>query len=229
MKEEAYRFYSNFFGHDRLLNWFVNRFSNTSIEMGKSVGVGRNTELYGNIDIGSNVTIGPKSRFNGDIDIGEHTSLSGNNSLFGEISIGKACAIARHVRMISTNHPTYKPGVERSFYDYIGADLGSVSKGPIEIGNDVWICSDAKILSGVSIGNGAVIAANSVVVDDVEPYSVVAGNPATHKKYRFDESKRETLQEIKWWDWSEEKKKRNVEFFESDLREIEDVRSLIEE
>jgi virginiamycin A acetyltransferase len=119
--------------------------------------------------------------------------------------------------------------MQMEFYNQIGTSLPSTSNGPIEIGNDVWICSDTKILSGVRIGNGAVIGANSVVVDDIEPYSIVAGNPATHKKYRFDQSTIEALQEIAWWDWSEKKQKRNIEFFDADLREVEDVHSLVRE
>jgi acetyltransferase-like isoleucine patch superfamily enzyme len=75
------------------------------------------------------------------------------------------------------------------------------SRGDVIIGNDVWIGTDALILSGVEIGNGAVIAARSVVKEDVLPYSIVAGNPAKHIKFRFSESTRDDLQKIAWWDW----------------------------
>jgi acetyltransferase-like isoleucine patch superfamily enzyme len=75
------------------------------------------------------------------------------------------------------------------------------SRGDVIIGNDVWIGTDALILSGVEIGNGAVIAARSVVTEDVAPYSIVAGNPAKHIKFRFNESRRDDLQKIAWWDW----------------------------
>jgi carbonic anhydrase/acetyltransferase-like protein (isoleucine patch superfamily) len=79
------------------------------------------------------------------------------------------------------------------------------SKGPIEIGSDVLIAYEALILSGVKIGHGAVVAARAVVTRDVEPYEIVAGNPARHIKYRFDEPTREALLRIAWWDWPEEK------------------------
>ncbi len=75
------------------------------------------------------------------------------------------------------------------------------SKGDVVIGNDVWIGRDALILSGVKIGNGAVIGGRSLVVKDVAPYSIVGGNPAKHIRYRFSESQIKALEEIQWWNW----------------------------
>jgi len=77
------------------------------------------------------------------------------------------------------------------------------SKGDVIIGNDVWICGNATILSGVTIGDGAVIGNGAVVSRDVAPYSIVAGNPAKHIKYRFSSEVIAELQQIKWWDWPE--------------------------
>ena len=79
------------------------------------------------------------------------------------------------------------------------------SKGPVVIGSDVLVGFEALIMSGVTIGHGAIVAPRSVVVKDVEPYSIVGGNPAKHLKYRFDEPTREALLRIAWWDWPEEK------------------------
>jgi virginiamycin A acetyltransferase len=73
--------------------------------------------------------------------------------------------------------------------------------GNITIGNDVWIGIDSCILSGVSIGNGAVIAARSTVVKDVPPYAIVGGNPAKLIRYRFSKAVIDELQHIAWWDW----------------------------
>jgi hypothetical protein len=72
------------------------------------------------------------------------------------------------------------------------------------IGNDVWIGAGAVILEGCSIGNGAIVGAHCVVTRDVEPYSIVSGNPGQHVRYRFDEDERTFLQEVKWWtrDWA---------------------------
>lgn len=78
-------------------------------------------------------------------------------------------------------------------------------KGDIVIGNDVWIGYEAVILSGVSIGDGAVIGCRAVVTRDVLPYTVVGGVPAKPIRKRFDEDTIAELLEIKWWDWPEEK------------------------
>ena len=75
------------------------------------------------------------------------------------------------------------------------------SKGPIVIGNDCYVGYEAIISSGVTLGDGAVVAARAMVTRDVEPYSIVAGNPARHVRYRFDEPTREALLRIRWWDW----------------------------
>lgn len=75
------------------------------------------------------------------------------------------------------------------------------TKGDVVIGNDVWIGYGALILSGVRIGNGAVVAARSVVRGEVKPYSIVAGNPSRHVMFRFDQATVNSLEEIAWWDW----------------------------
>ncbi len=77
------------------------------------------------------------------------------------------------------------------------------TKGDVIIGNDVWLCSGCTILSGVTIGDGAVVACGSIVTRDVEPYSMVAGNPARHIRWRFSEEQRQALLETAWWTWPE--------------------------
>jgi acetyltransferase-like isoleucine patch superfamily enzyme len=80
-----------------------------------------------------------------------------------------------------------------------------IDHGPVRIGSDAWVGFEALIMSGVTIGHGAAVAARAVVTKDVEPYSVVGGNPARHIRYRFDEPTREALLRIAWWDWSKAK------------------------
>ena len=70
------------------------------------------------------------------------------------------------------------------------------------IGNDVWISANVFVKKGVSIGSGAIIGAGSVVTKDVEPYSIMVGNPATLLRYRFDEEDREMLLKAQWWNFS---------------------------
>lgn len=80
----------------------------------------------------------------------------------------------------------------------------NATKGDIVIGNDVWVGVHATILSGVNIGDGAVVGACSVVAKEVPPYAIVVGNPARVVKYRFAENVIEQMLAIRWWDWSPE-------------------------
>lgn len=144
----------------------------------------------------------------------------GNPTILGylaqaKVVIGKYCSIAEEVTIIpGGDHrvdwvTTYPLRVK---FNLEGAnqDGHPSTKGDVIVGNDVWIAGGAKILSGVTIGDGAVIGANALVSKDVEPYSIVGGNPAKHIKYRFDEETISKLLEIKWWDWEDEKVKENV-------------------
>jgi virginiamycin A acetyltransferase len=84
-------------------------------------------------------------------------------------------------------------------------------KGNINIGNDVWIGYNSTIMAGVTIGDGAIIAANSTVVKNVEPYTTVGGNPAKEIKKRFSRETIKKLLQLKWWDWEIDKITRNVQ------------------
>lgn len=122
------------------------------------------------------------------------------------LKIGAFCSIAANVEIFLGGHhhlnwvTTYPLATMLATSDPI--PQYGYSRGDVLIGNDVWLCSNSIVLSGVSIGNGAVVAAGSIVTHNVEPYSVVAGNPARHIKWRFDESTRRKLLDIAWWNWS---------------------------
>lgn len=75
------------------------------------------------------------------------------------------------------------------------------TKGDVIIGSDCWICANALILSGVTVGHGAVVAAGAVVTKDIPPYAVVGGNPCKFIKWRFEEDVREGLLASEWWNW----------------------------
>jgi chloramphenicol O-acetyltransferase type B len=124
------------------------------------------------------------------------------------LSIGAYCSIAEGVDiLLGGNHrtdwvSTYPFPAKIPEASTI-ADYGR-SRGDVLIGNDVWLCTHAVILSGVSIGDGAVVAAGAVVSRDVAPYSIVVGNPARQVGWRFDEATRVALLESAWWQWPEQ-------------------------
>lgn len=91
------------------------------------------------------------------------------------------------------------------------------AKGPTIIGNDVVIGVNALVISGVKIGDGAVVGAGSVVTKDVPPYAIVAGNPARIIKYRFSQEQIKALLRIRWWDWTIEEIKEFKEYFYGDV------------
>jgi acetyltransferase-like isoleucine patch superfamily enzyme len=119
-------------------------------------------------------------------------------------TVGKYCSIAEPVTvLLGGEHRT--DGVATYAFrerDGIGpAEPNSFSKGDVVIGNDVWIGWNATILSGVTIGDGAVIGARAVVRKDVPPYAIALGNPARVARYRFTPAQIARLLEVKWWDW----------------------------
>ncbi|OEF23171.1 type B chloramphenicol O-acetyltransferase [Vibrio rumoiensis] len=88
--------------------------------------------------------------------------------------------------------------------DFPDAIDGFERAGDTIIGNDVWIGAEAMIMSGITIGDGAVIGSRSVVTKDVAPYSIVGSNPAKHIRFRFSDVEIAQLLEMQWWDWSDE-------------------------
>lgn len=84
-----------------------------------------------------------------------------------------------------------------------GALDGYSGAGNTIIGNDVWIGSEAMIMPGITIGDGAVIGSRSLVTKDVEPYTIIGGNPSKLIKKRFEEDEIKKLLEMKWWEWDE--------------------------
>ena len=128
--------------------------------------------------------------------------------------IGKFCSIACGAKFLfnSANHKmaslsTYTFPLFFEEWDLEKENVAQAwdQKGDIIIGNDVWIGYEAVILSGVTIGDSAVIGCRAVVTKDVPPYTIVGGVPAKPIRKRFDEETIKELQKIKWWDWPEEK------------------------
>ena len=129
-----------------------------------------------------------------------------------DLIIGKFCSIAENVNIfLGHNHrtdwvSTYPFGhINQHVFNRFNGHGHPSTKGNVVIGNDVWIASGVTIMSGVKIGDGAVIAGNSHVIKDVEPYTIVGGNPAKFIKKRFTDSQINDLLEIKWWDFEDYK------------------------
>lgn len=128
-----------------------------------------------------------------------------------KLIIGKFCQIAAGVEFVMNGANHQMNAVSTfPFYTLEGWDMSAPSpsdlplKGDTVIGNDVWIGQNAVILPGVHIGDGAIIGLNSVVGSDIEPYTIVAGNPARVLRKRFDDELVQLLLKFKWWDKSTE-------------------------
>lgn len=140
------------------------------------------------------------------------------------LKIGKFCSVACGAKFLFTsgNHSlrslsTYTFPI---FYEQWGLDPKNIrdawdNKGDIVIGNDVWIGYEAVILSGVTVGDGAVIGTRAVVTKDVPPYTIVGGVPARPIRRRFDPQTIARLEELRWWDWEEERITRNLSAIQS--------------
>lgn len=118
------------------------------------------------------------------------------------VEFGNYCSIAGHVRIFRANHPeklfTTHPLLYNPVMGHVKADL--LDRPPLKIGHDVWIGSDVIILPSVkNIGNGSIIGAGSIVTKDVEPYSIVVGNPAKLKRKRFSANVILKLEATNWW------------------------------
>ncbi|WP_447035646.1 CatB-related O-acetyltransferase [Vibrio alginolyticus] len=162
------------------------------------------SKLVGKVDIEEKVTI-YKSTILGNVSIGSNTYICGPNvficSKVNRIKIGKYCSIARNVNIQEYDHRInmFSTSFSALRTKYNESELVQ-SKGEVEIGNDVWIGANSTILSGIKIGNGAVVAAGSVVTKNVPPYAVVGGNPAEVIKYRLNETQISQLNDLKWWE-----------------------------
>jgi virginiamycin A acetyltransferase len=132
-----------------------------------------------------------------------------------KLIIGKFCQIASGTRFIMNGANHAMDGVSTYPFEVFGkswksAPMNAVSKGDTVIGNDVWFGNSSTIMPGIKIGHGAIIGTNALVTKNIEPYSVVGGNPATLIRKRFDEQTIDFLMQLAWWNWSIEKITENV-------------------
>ncbi|MBY5553873.1 CatB-related O-acetyltransferase (plasmid) [Rhizobium leguminosarum bv. viciae 248] len=128
------------------------------------------------------------------------------------LHVGRFCSVAMDVNILlggehRTDRFTTYPFGHQKFLAELGGEgitQPSGTKGDVVIGNDVWIGFGATILSGVTIGDGAVIAARAHVYRNVEPFEIVGGNPAKHIRYRFNAEMRDLMMRLRWWELPDE-------------------------
>lgn len=169
-------------------------------KMGRYCNVAHDAALM-NSSIGDRSSIGRYSKLR-DVDMGKFCSIS------WDITIG---AVSHPMNRISSHAITYRKQFGISEKDDVVDEKRTI------IGNDVWIGCNAVVLSGITVGDGAIIGAGAVVTKDVESYSVVAGVPAKHLKYRFENDVQEKLRQLKWWDQTDEWLTEHIELFRQDV------------
>jgi acetyltransferase-like isoleucine patch superfamily enzyme len=161
--------------------------------LGKDVAVLRRLQREGRVTFGTATYGLPAiSTFTHDrtcLHVGNYSSIGSNIMLGGQHPSDRITTYPHRIWM----------GMEGA-----GEDGFPVPTGDTIVGSDAWLCFDAVILSGVTIGDGAIVAAGAVVTKDVPPYAIVGGNPAKLIRYRFTEEQREALLDIRWWDWPED-------------------------
>ena len=165
-----------------------------------------------------------------DIDIGKYTygaPVVRSGGGIAHLKIGNFCCIGPDVsiHLISDHHPDWITSYDiKTLFDWghhVYTKDEIVYKGDVTIGNDVWIGERAIILPGVSIGDGCVIGAGSIVTKSIEPYTIAAGNPCKPIRKRFSEEDISLLKEVKWWDWND-----NLIYEQADLLQQQNVKKL---
>ncbi len=182
----------------------------------------RAASLSRNVHFEKGVTVEYGSHIQADR-IGKYSYINKYSLIEKNTVIGRFCSIAYNVKIGLGSHPIDWMSTHSFAYDpkykfvkendKIQNDL----KKETSVGNDVWIGANAIVLAGVTIGDGAIIGANSLITKDVEPYSIVYGTPAKFQRYRFDKQIIERLLSIKWWEWEDKKIKNKIALFKNPL------------
>lgn len=188
----------------------------------------KETVYLKNVVSGANIEIGDYTIYNDFVhdprDFGRSNVLYHYPVNGDRLKIGKFCSIACGAKFLFTsgNHSlrslsTYTFPI---FFEEWGLDAKDIcsawdNKGDIVIGSDVWIGYEALILSGVTVGDGAIIGSRAVVTKDVPPYTIVGGVPAKPIRRRFDGAVIERLEKLRWWDWDIETIRRSIPAIQS--------------
>ena len=188
----------------------------------------KETVYLKNVVSGANIEIGDYTIYNDFVH--DPRDFERSNVLYhypvngDRLKIGKFCSIACGAKFLFTsgNHSlrslsTYTFPI---FFEEWGLDAKDIcsawdNKGDIVIGSDLWVGYEALILSGVTVGDGAIIGSRAVVTKDVPPYTIVGGVPAKSIRRRFDGAVTERLEKLRWWDWDIETIRRSIPAIQS--------------
>ena len=216
-----------------IYNRIINKIKYSRLK-NKNIEVASNSHILNTVLEGYNHIYGNVQLINCNIGTGTYIR---EDSIFKNTIIGRYSSIAPRVKIVYGQHPTRKfvstyPALYSSSGKcglFLREDTTFKSEYKIiiddkicVIGNDVWIGSDVIILEGVTVGDGAVIAAGAVVTKDVEPYSIVVGNPAKLIRKRFSDEEIHFLLELKWWN-------KGIEWIKSHADCFDDVKKMMEE
>ena len=147
-----------------------------------------------------------------------------------KLKIGRFCSIGPKVSFIlASDHPVHNLSTYPFKNKFMGGQKEALSKGDIVVGDDVWIGHQATVLSGVKIGQGAVIAAGAVVTKDIPPYAIAAGIPAKVVSYRFSEEKRNILSRIDYSRMNADYCRENIDLLYTDISSDEVSCEMLEE
>ncbi|MFE4759415.1 CatB-related O-acetyltransferase [Bacillus mycoides] len=191
------------------------------------------TAIIQSFQVDSKLKISKGARINKGVIIGENVSIDeysyiNENSIVFNSDIGKFCSISYNCMIGLPNHPIRH--ISTSPFLYSDNNVLNIPQSFKEfnaktiIGNDVWIGAQAIIMKGISIGNGAIIGAGSVVTKDIPPYAIAVGNPAKIIKYRFDQKQIEFLENFRYWDKYNVPNEQIVHLVLSEERWIENIK-----
>lgn len=212
-----------------LVSWVSKFYNRKKVICAKTAVIDKRSLFEGKNKIGSGSVIIDSTMGRG--------SYVGENTVLKHVRVGRYCSIAGKTQVIYgkhpvdsfvSTHPSFFSTNKQAGFTYVTENkylernyADKQEKRSVIIGNDVWIGDSAKLMEGVKIGNGAIVAAGSLVTNDVPPYAVVGGVPAKIIKYRFDGNVIKSLLESQWWN-------REEEWIEKHANDFADVQKFVE-
>lgn len=182
----------------KLLLYFLN-----TVEAEENVTLSGFSRGIQNVTFEGKNAVPDRGNFSGKIKIGYGTTLGYNNFFAGDITIGKYCQIGSDVAIHASNHPIHYLSTYINKNIFNGELKSLKDEKKAIIGSDVWIGHNVIIVGNVNVGNGAILAAGSVITKDVLPYSIVGGVPAKIIRKRFSDNIIQEIEKLQWWNYTE--------------------------